>query len=328
MTHPAQTLLTPHLGPELTRHMLSTAGRRCPRQRVVDALASLSGVRAVALLRPARCDTGTALVHLRASGVHTADLTPLAAWASRPDTWLADRLMRHLARDLGARPVAETLPADAVRALDHSGLAHAISLPLARPEPGRPDTLGDWLLLATDGTPSRLAALLDDLRPALALLLEVPDEPALSTPLSLLFRGTGELVQATGPLPRPLSALRHGLNALRDPRLRTGPIACPVDAAATLTRLDGVDDQAPHWLIHLEPAPRARLEPVHRLTARQREVAELAACGVRNKEIAGHLRISPATVKVHLRAAYDVLGVGSRAELGAHGEALARRLEV
>jgi DNA-binding CsgD family transcriptional regulator len=54
---------------------------------------------------------------------------------------------------------------------------------------------------------------------------------------------------------------------------------------------------------------------VSRLTARQREVARLVARGMTSTEIADVLSISPNTVKKHLKTIFDVLGIGTRAEL-------------
>ncbi len=59
----------------------------------------------------------------------------------------------------------------------------------------------------------------------------------------------------------------------------------------------------------------ARLSPLADLTPTQAQVAELAALGATAKEIADHLGNSPATVRVHLRAVYRRLEVGSRVEL-------------
>lgn len=51
------------------------------------------------------------------------------------------------------------------------------------------------------------------------------------------------------------------------------------------------------------------------LTPRQREVAELAARGATAREIAEHLGIGTYTVKQHLAAVYERMGVSSRLEL-------------
>ncbi|WP_305789261.1 LuxR C-terminal-related transcriptional regulator [Symbioplanes lichenis] len=51
------------------------------------------------------------------------------------------------------------------------------------------------------------------------------------------------------------------------------------------------------------------------LTVRERQVAELAAGGVRSREIADRLFLSPRTVENHLQRVYTKLGVGGRNEL-------------
>ena len=57
------------------------------------------------------------------------------------------------------------------------------------------------------------------------------------------------------------------------------------------------------------------------LTPTERQVAELAAEGVTNREIATRLFVSPKTVEANLARAYRKLGIATRAQLGA---ALAR----
>ena len=51
------------------------------------------------------------------------------------------------------------------------------------------------------------------------------------------------------------------------------------------------------------------------LTPRERQVADLVKLGLRNKEIAGELRITEGTVKMYLHTLYEKLGIGSRTEL-------------
>ena len=51
------------------------------------------------------------------------------------------------------------------------------------------------------------------------------------------------------------------------------------------------------------------------LTDREREVAELAARGLRNHEIAGELHISENTVKHHLKNAFQKMNIDRRSRL-------------
>ncbi len=51
------------------------------------------------------------------------------------------------------------------------------------------------------------------------------------------------------------------------------------------------------------------------LSAREREVAHLAACGLGDKEIARRLGIAPTTVRTHVDHAYRKLGVNNRVAL-------------
>src|SRR5262249_37597058 len=51
------------------------------------------------------------------------------------------------------------------------------------------------------------------------------------------------------------------------------------------------------------------------LTASERKVAELAAAGLSNKEVAAQLFISVATVEAHLSNVYAKLGIRSRSQL-------------
>lgn len=71
----------------------------------------------------------------------------------------------------------------------------------------------------------------------------------------------------------------------------------------------------------LGPEPAARTPGLARvrtpeLTAREREIAELAARGRTNAEIAEGLVVSVRTVEWHLQKAYNKLGIRSRSELG------------
>ncbi len=52
-----------------------------------------------------------------------------------------------------------------------------------------------------------------------------------------------------------------------------------------------------------------------RLTQREREIADMAAAGASNREIAAKLVLSVRTVDNHLQNAYSKLGVTSREDL-------------
>jgi DNA-binding CsgD family transcriptional regulator len=63
-----------------------------------------------------------------------------------------------------------------------------------------------------------------------------------------------------------------------------------------------------------------RKRPAHgwaSLTPAERDVTDLAARGLRNKDIAEKLFVTPATVKTHLAHVFAKLGVRTRAELAA-----------
>ena len=66
----------------------------------------------------------------------------------------------------------------------------------------------------------------------------------------------------------------------------------------------------------------ARTAATRPLSARETEVARLAARGMRNRDIGEALGLTESTVKMHMGNAFTKLGVGSRAELAA----LAREL--
>lgn len=62
------------------------------------------------------------------------------------------------------------------------------------------------------------------------------------------------------------------------------------------------------------PADTASPLLADRLSAREREVIELAASGLTNRQIALRLRVSVHAVKFHLAATYQKLGVANRTQ--------------
>ncbi|MFJ3669154.1 response regulator [Streptomyces sp. NPDC090106] len=63
------------------------------------------------------------------------------------------------------------------------------------------------------------------------------------------------------------------------------------------------------------PPDRATAPGLEALTRREREVTALAARGLSNEEIAGHMVISPFTAKTHVSRAMTKLGARDRAQL-------------
>jgi DNA-binding CsgD family transcriptional regulator len=62
-------------------------------------------------------------------------------------------------------------------------------------------------------------------------------------------------------------------------------------------------------------APSNTLPALPVLTAREQAIARRAAAGKTNKEIAIELNVSPDTVKKHLGAVFDKVGVRRRSQL-------------
>lgn len=154
-------------------------------------------------------------------------------------------------------------------------------------------------LWITVGLPRARALVLSaegDVSGALAALDELDVEAASKLPFEL---GRGLLVR--GRLQRRAKQKRAAADTLGD-------------ALAIFERLG-----APAW----EAQTRAELDRVglrrspDELTATERRVAELAAEGLTNREVASKAFMSPKTVQANLTRVYRKLGIRSRAELGA-----------
>ena len=71
-------------------------------------------------------------------------------------------------------------------------------------------------------------------------------------------------------------------------------------------------------LLSLGARPRrARLNGIEALTASERRVAELAASGRTNRQVAQELFVTSKTVEMHLSRVYAKLGISARKELAA-----------
>lgn len=120
---------------------------------------------------------------------------------------------------------------------------------------------------------------------------------------------------------------RHGLLHVADPcfsemmrsewpRWHRSALPVPLhDAIARRHRYDGrrlrVEAWREHDLIVLQASPRS---PFDQLSPREAEVAACYRDGLSYKEISVRLACSPFTVRHHLRAIYDKLGVSNKAE--------------
>lgn len=78
------------------------------------------------------------------------------------------------------------------------------------------------------------------------------------------------------------------------------------------------------WIENSLPDQAAGFErrSAPRLTPREREIVHHVCAGLKNKEIAEALNITPGTVKVHLMHIFEKTGVKDRFELAVHGRKL------
>ncbi|WP_327371143.1 AAA family ATPase [Streptomyces sp. NBC_01217] len=119
----------------------------------------------------------------------------------------------------------------------------------------------------------------------------------------------------------PLARARARLHYAQWLRRRRRPLdARPLLATAleSFTRL-GASGLAEEARVELRASGVAtaptQADPLAELTAQQREIVRLAARGLRNREIAEQLMLSPRTVSSHLYNVYPKLGVSSRNQL-------------
>jgi DNA-binding CsgD family transcriptional regulator len=126
----------------------------------------------------------------------------------------------------------------------------------------------------------------------------VTGNPATLAEVSLAFESMGAWLLAAEAAASTAVALRRA----DEPRRA---VAAELRAAELARRCQGA----------MTPALRA-IETQALLSSREIEVAALAAAGMANKEIAGHLSVSVRTVENHLQRVYEKLGVARRADLG------------
>ena len=116
----------------------------------------------------------------------------------------------------------------------------------------------------------------------------------------------------------PAQALQAGIRALLPSEISTDQLAAALQAAAAgLVVLHPAEIPASFPVAAATSQPLAELpEP---LTRREREVLQMLAAGLANKEIAARLNISDHTAKFHVAAILGKLGAATRTEAVALG---------
>jgi DNA-binding CsgD family transcriptional regulator len=126
----------------------------------------------------------------------------------------------------------------------------------------------------------------------------------------LLERAPARLEQA-----KALAALGATLRRARKPTEAREPLRRALELAEICGAQPLVDEvRAEIYATGARPRTTA-LQGVGALTASERRVADLAAAGQSNRDIAQTLYVTPKTVEVHLSSVYRKLGIGSRREL-------------
>jgi DNA-binding CsgD family transcriptional regulator len=154
-----------------------------------------------------------------------------------------------------------------------------------------------WTAAALPRARAHLLAADGDVAGALGALDAVDPDSLRRLPFELAWTQLekGRLLRRTKQKRAAAATLREALEAFD----RLGAPAWAAQARDELARVG---------LRHRSP---------HELTMSERRVAELAASGLTNREIAASAFMSPKTVEAHLGRVYRKLGIRSRAELGA-----------
>jgi DNA-binding CsgD family transcriptional regulator/tetratricopeptide (TPR) repeat protein len=150
--------------------------------------------------------------------------------------------------------------------------------------------------------------------------VEMVERPALALFDAILTLQNGDSGGA-----RALARIgAEGFRRLRFPLFEAQALEIAGDtaAAADLFRRCGAVHDARRLERASGVAPRQSQEPAEALSSREREIAELAASGRSNLEIARRLSISHKTVEKHLGCVYQKLHISSRAQLSAFVESI------
>ena len=216
---------------------------------------------------------------------------PEQAVTSLRAVWLHTE--REGVEDPGAFPVA----GDLVEALAETGqleAAREVTGRLARLAAAQQHPWG----LATADRSAAVAALAGGYDDAAAAQLE--QVAAAYQALGLGFDAARALL-VLGRAQRRAKKRAAARDCLEQAQSLFGQLGCPGWAAAAAAELDRIGGRG--------------AAPAGGLTPGERRVAELAAAGLSNKQVAARLYLSDRTVEAHLSRAYAKLGVGSRAQL-------------
>lgn len=196
-----------------------------------------------------------------------------------------------------------------------TGLIAGLLTPLAKklrsfsePTPQRlPDALHGPGLLLFDVSGALLSAN-DDAR---AHLDDLPEGPSVPSPMGLRIP---VWVQSTAMKARAIAQERDRGQARVRIRTRTGRwLVCH---ASCLRQADGTLGAS---AVVIEPAKTSEIVPLlvdaFELTDRETEVTQCIARGLPTGEIAEQLHLSPHTVRDHIKAVFEKVGVSSRGEL-------------
>ncbi|MBA2461073.1 MAG: helix-turn-helix transcriptional regulator, partial [Actinobacteria bacterium] len=266
--------------------------------------AALFRVRAIVDAHRGRLERALATFHAERAGIlwwEALRLSGLAfveyAAGNHAEVDRALTRMRELTDSIGVR---DFLP-DRSEPIHVESLVALGGLERARKELARLEERGRmfprlWITVALPRTRALVLAAEGDVTGALAALDELDVDAASKLPFDL-----GRALLVRGRLQRRAKQKRAAADTLRE-------------ALAIFEHLG-----APAW----EAQARAELDRVglrrspDELTATERRVAELAATGLTNREVAQRAFMSPKTVQANLTRIYRKLGISSRAELGA-----------
>jgi DNA-binding CsgD family transcriptional regulator len=197
-------------------------------------------------------------------------------------------------------PLALWLLLDLTEAAVRSGRAAEAAAHVAAVTEAGIARLSPRLQLMTLGA-TALAAPAEEATQRFDAALAVPDGQRYPFELARIQLAYGEHLRRTRHAAAARSQLTQATETFR--RLRAQPWA---DRAVRELRATGKAKPGPH------PGQGA---PGRTLTPQQRQVAELAASGLTNKQIAERLFLSPRTVSTHLYELFPKLGITSRAGL-------------